>query len=96
MLHFKQQQPTDHFTLPKNGKVIMKNGTPINDHYVSSVIEEMINRRLTLDKSCIVDGFPARHSASFITGTSNWREKDLIWGKFDPGGTSWVLLWTTC
>ncbi len=97
MLHFKERRPTDHPTSPKGGSYkITKNGKEINDQYVSSIIESMIEKRMILDKACSIDPFPARHSASFITGTSNWREKDLIWGEFDPGGTIGMLLWTAC
>ena len=98
MLYFKEKTPTDNFTSPKGGKpyTIKKNGSSVNEQYTVGIIESMIERRLIMDKACTIDPFPARHSATFITGTSNWREKDLLWGKFDPGGTVGMLLWVAC
>ncbi|MCJ7636233.1 MAG: hypothetical protein MUO21_01950, partial [Nitrososphaeraceae archaeon] len=75
--------------------MIKKNGTEINDSHIRNIIDEMIEMRRVLDNACAIDPFPARHSASFITGTSNWREKGVIWGEFDPGGTFGMLLWAS-
>lgn len=97
MLHFTERNPTDDFTSPNGGHyTIKKDGTEINDSHIRTVIDEMIAKRLVLDKACTIDPFPARHSASFITGTSNWREKGVIWGELDPGGTGGMLLWASC
>ncbi|AYV77018.1 MAG: hypothetical protein Barrevirus8_4 [Barrevirus sp.] len=76
--------------------VVKKNDTIINDPYLNEIIESMIDKRLTLDKACTIDPFPARHFATFITGTSNWREKAGLGREFDKRGQTGLLFWPTC
>lgn len=97
MLHFKEQTPTDNFTSPYGGNYkIKKNGIEVMDTSIRYVIDDMFEMRTTVDKACAKDPFPARHSATFITGSSNWREKAGIWGELDPGGKVRMLLRSSC